>query len=432
MNQVYRGGVAPTALHCHRQRDCAQIMDRVQLLPDATGEGQSWNRAPLHKQLLLAAVFLAAFLLLDGASSASQAWEGAPACYLPVGLTLAVLLCGGLRYVPLIFISSLVAAVVNYHRPLYSWAGIPGSTTIYFAYIAGAAILRGPWRIDSRLGTLRDVGRFVLIFLGAAIVSAPLGMLTLLGDDIVHRSDALKTTLDWLASDAVSIVTFAPFLLLHVAPRVSRWLSPVAGIPLPAEVRRPTSLLQMLEMAGQAGIILVAVWLVFGWAAAMPYQPLYLFFVPVVWLAVRHGLPGATLATFAINVGMTFAAWFVQAPSGSLPRLQLAILALGLTGLCLGAVVSERRRSESALQSKTALLEAQANSTIDGILVVDERDQRLMHNQRLVELFSVPAEILADSGDWPLLSHVLTLLKEPESLPGQGALPQQPSRRDQP
>ena len=99
MNQVYWGGVAPTVLHCHRQRDCAQIMDRVQLLPDATGEGQSWNRAPLHKQLLLAAVFLAAFLLLDGASTASQAWEGAPACYLPVGLTLAVLLCGGLRYV---------------------------------------------------------------------------------------------------------------------------------------------------------------------------------------------------------------------------------------------------------------------------------------------------------------------------------------------
>ncbi len=389
-------------------------MDRVQLLPDATGEGQSWNRAPLYKQLLLAAAFLAAFLLLDGASSASQAWEGAPACYLPVGLTLAVLLCGGLRYVPLILISSLVAAVVNYHRPLYSWAGIPGSTTIYFAYIAGAAILRGPWRIDPKLGTLRDVGRFVLIFLGAAIVSAPLGMLTLLGDDIVHRPDALKTTLDWLASDAVSIVTFAPFLLLHVAPRVTRWLSPGAGIPLQAKERRPTSPLQVLEMAGQAAIVLVAVWLVFGWAAAMPYQPLYLFFVPVVWLAVRHGLPGATLATFGINVGMTVAAWFVHAPSGSLPRLQLAILALGLTGLCLGAVVSERRRSEAALQSKSALLEAQANSTIDGILVVDERDQRLMHNQRLVELFSVPAEILADSGGWPLLSHVLTLLKEPD------------------
>ena len=389
-------------------------MDRVQLLPDATGEGQSWNRAPLYKQLLLAVAFLAVFLVLDGASSASQAWEGAPACYLPVGLTLAVLLCGGLRYLPLVLISSLVAAVVNYHRPLFSWAGIPGSTTIYFAYIAGAAILRGPWRIDPKLGTLRDVGRFVLVFLGGAILSSPVGMLTLLGDDLVHRSDALKTTLDWLASDAVAIVTFAPFLLIHVAPRVSRWLTSEAGIPPPARMRPPTSTLQILEMAGQAAIVLVAVWLVFGWAAAMPYQPLYLFFVPVVWLAVRHGLPGATLATFGINVGMTFAAWFVHAPSGSLPRLQLAILALGLTGLCLGAVVSERKRSESALQSKSALLEAQANSTIDGILVVDERDQRLMHNQRLVELFSVPAEILADSGDWPLLSHVLTLLKEPD------------------
>ncbi|MGA9813635.1 MAG: response regulator [Terriglobales bacterium] len=389
-------------------------MDRVQLLPDATGEGQSWNRAPLHKQLIFAAVFLGAFLLLDHASTASQAWEGSPACYLPVGLTLAVLLCGGLRYLPLVLFSSVVAAAVNYHRPLFSWAGIPGSTVIYFAYAAGAAILRGPWRIDPRLGTLRDVGRFVLIFLGAAILSAPVGMLTLLGDDIVHRSDALKTTLDWLASDAVAVVTFAPFLLLHVAPRVNRWLTAEAGMPSPARERRPGTALQMLEMAGQAGIILAVIWVGFGWAAAIPYQPRYLLFVPVLWLAVRHGLWGATLAIFAINAGMTFAAWFVHAPSGLLPPLQLAMLALGLTGLWLGAVVSERRRSESDLQSKTAFLEAQANSTIDGILVVDDRGQRLMHNQRLVELFGIPAEVLADPGDRRLLAHVLTLLKDPE------------------
>jgi len=389
-------------------------MDRVQSLPDPTGEGQKWNRAPLHKQLLLAVVFLGTFLLLDGSSTASQAWEGAPACYLPLGLTLTILLCGGLRYLPLIFVSTLVAALVNYHRPLISWAGIPGSTIIYSAYIAGVAILTGPWRIDLKLGNLRDVGRFVLIFLGAAILSAPIGMLTLLGDGVVHRSDALKTTLDWLASDAVSIVVFTPFLLLHVAPRVSRWLTSETGVQ-PVLERRPISALGILEMAAQAGIFLAAVWLVFGWAAAMPYQPLYLFFVPVVWLAVRHGLPGATLATFAIHLGMTFAAWVVRAPVGSMPRLQLAMLALGLTGLCLGSVVSERRRSESDLQSKSAFLEAQANSTIDGVLVVDNRGQRLMHNQRLVELLSVPPDVLADTVDRRMLAHVVTLIKEPES-----------------
>ena len=48
---------------------------------------------------------LVAFLLLDRSSAASQAWAGAPTWYLPVGLALALLLCGGMRYLPLVFIS---------------------------------------------------------------------------------------------------------------------------------------------------------------------------------------------------------------------------------------------------------------------------------------------------------------------------------------
>ncbi len=356
-----------------------------------------------------------AFLFLDGSSTASQAWEGSPSCYLPIGLTLTLLLCGGLRYLPLIFISSLVAAVVNYHRPIISWAGLPGSTTVYFAYIAGAAVLRGPWRIDPKLGNLRDLGRFLLIFISAAVLSAPVGMLTLLGDGIVHRSDALSTTLIWLASDAVSIVTFAPFLLLHIAPRVSDWLTAGTCPRCLAQQRRPVSRFEILETAVQAGIILVTVGIVFNRGPLVPYQPLYLLFIPVVWVAVRHGLPGATLAIFSINVGMTFAAWFVRAPQGSMPRFQLAMLTLGLTALCLGSVVSERKRSEANLQSKTAFLEAQANSTIDGILVVDDGGQRLMQNQRLVELLSIPPEILADISDRPMLTYVVTIVKNPET-----------------
>jgi signal transduction histidine kinase/DNA-binding response OmpR family regulator len=403
---------------CHpllRERSIADESEALQTSPDGAAELPNWNRAPLYKQFLLGGFFLMAFLFLDGSSTASQAWEGAPSCYLPIGLTLTLLLCGGLRYLPLIFISSLVAAVVNYHRPIISWAGLPGSTSIYFAYIVGAALLRGPWRIDPKLSNLRDIGRFLLVFLSAAVLSAPVGMLTLLGDGIVHRSDALRTTLDWLASDAVSIVTFAPFLLLHIAPRMSDWLTPGAATHPSAQQRRPVSRLEILEMVVQAGIILVTVGVVFDWAPAIPYQPLYFLFIPVVWVAVRHGLPGATLAIFAINVGMTFAAWYIRAPQGSMPRFQLAMLALGLTALCLGSVVSERKRSEANLQSKTAFLEAQANSTIDGILVVDDRGQRLMQNQRFVELLSIPPEILADTSDRRMFTYVVTLVKNPDT-----------------
>jgi signal transduction histidine kinase/DNA-binding response OmpR family regulator len=273
-----------------------------------------------------------------------------------VGLTLALLLAGGLRYSIVVFVSSIIAAVVNYHRPLVSWCGVPGSIAVYIAYVGAVAILRGRWRIDPKLGTLRDVGRFALILLTAAIPCALFGMATLLGDGLIHRSDILKTTVDWWESDSIALISFTPFLLLHVAPRVDSWMmaGTVAKAAAPRR-RRPLTPLERLEKVAQLGSILAAIWLVFGFASAVPYQPLYILFIPIIWFAVRHGLPGAAMATFASNVGMMFAAYATHAKGAGLPRLQLAMLVLGLTGLCVGAVVTERRRAEVELGEQARL-----------------------------------------------------------------------------
>src|ERR1700730_15578323 len=321
-----------------------------QSLPTAVSSlGDGWLGALVYRQLLLGVLFGAAFLILDGSSTAFLGWEGAPPSYLPVGLALALLLCGGRRYVPAVFISSVVAGVVNYHRPILSWCGLPGSIGIYLGYVGAAAILRRRWRIDPKLGTLRDVGRYIVISLLAAILSALFGALTLLGDGRISRSDALRTAADWWATDALAIITFTPFLLVYVAPLVGCWLRSGESRPSAAWRARPSAT-QILELTAQSGFVVFAIWFVFGYAPAIPYQPLYLLFVPVIWIAVRRGLPGTILATFAISIGMTFAAWITQAQSGSLPKLELAMLALGLTVLCLGAVVTERKRAERAIR----------------------------------------------------------------------------------
>jgi len=134
-----------------------------------------------YKQFLLGLGFLSLFLLTYGSSTAFQAWEGAPPCYVPVGITVALLLYGVLRYTPLVLLSSLVAASLNYHRPLFSWCGIPGATMAYVGYFAGIRLLRKYWRIHPKLESLRDVGRFVLTLFLAELFSAVIGMLTLFG-----------------------------------------------------------------------------------------------------------------------------------------------------------------------------------------------------------------------------------------------------------
>lgn len=57
------------------------------------------------------------------------------------------------------------------------------------------------------------------------------------------------------------------------------------------------------------------------------------------------------------------------------------------------------KRAEEELRWKTAFLEAQVDSSIDGILVVNIRGQRILQNQRTADLLDIPAEIVDDEDD---------------------------------
>jgi PAS domain S-box-containing protein len=54
--------------------------------------------------------------------------------------------------------------------------------------------------------------------------------------------------------------------------------------------------------------------------------------------------------------------------------------------------VTEARKNEDLLLAETALLEAQLNSTLDGILVIDPDGKKILQNQRAVEIWKIPEE----------------------------------------
>ena len=83
-----------------------------------------------------------------------------------------------------------------------------------------------------------------------------------------------------------------------------------------------------------------------------------------------------------------------------------------LNGIILD--ITDRKEAEEALQRKTAFLEAQVNSSLDGILVVDQNQRRLLINRRLIELWSIPPHILDDVDDAALLTYVVGMTEHPE------------------
>lgn len=73
----------------------------------------------------------------------------------------------------------------------------------------------------------------------------------------------------------------------------------------------------------------------------------------------------------------------------------------------------EHKKDGERLHSKIAFLEAQVNSTLDGILVVDSQNQRILLNQQLIDIWNVPEHILDQKGDEELLRYVTDMVKEP-------------------
>jgi PAS domain S-box-containing protein len=78
------------------------------------------------------------------------------------------------------------------------------------------------------------------------------------------------------------------------------------------------------------------------------------------------------------------------------------------------ADITQRKNAEIELREKTAFLEAQINSSIDGILVVDANVRRILHNKRVVELFDIPVELMADPDQVPAREHMIKKFKHPE------------------
>jgi len=75
--------------------------------------------------------------------------------------------------------------------------------------------------------------------------------------------------------------------------------------------------------------------------------------------------------------------------------------------------IEERNRVEEELRWKTAFLEAQVDSALDGILVVDHQGTKILQNQRLNELWKIPPHIAESKVDAAQIQFVTSRAKNP-------------------
>jgi diguanylate cyclase (GGDEF)-like protein/PAS domain S-box-containing protein len=109
--------------------------------------------------------------------------------------------------------------------------------------------------------------------------------------------------------------------------------------------------------------------------------------------------------------------WLHRRKNGEVFLTEVCLTALRLSGHPTLLVnirdISQRKQAEESLLFKNALLEAQAETTIDGILAVDESDRIVLTNRQLGISFEIPDDVLRTNDDRIMREFVSDQVEDP-------------------
>lgn len=80
----------------------------------------------------------------------------------------------------------------------------------------------------------------------------------------------------------------------------------------------------------------------------------------------------------------------------------------------LARIAIERSCTQEELLRSNAMLKAQQEAAIDGILVIDENRQIASYNQRFCQLWQIPPQVVASGDEGRLLNELLSQLEDPQ------------------
>jgi two-component system, LuxR family, sensor kinase FixL len=296
-------------------------------------------------RVLLGAAFLAAYLVLEWLSFIHE-YKGVPVTPWNPGLgaVFALMLFAGARYSIVLFVGVVIAEIAVLRSSL-SWPIIIGIAGIIAVGYAGMTVLaRRVLAFDAGLGSLRDV---LLLLIGGglgATIVAVLVSLLLVADAQLDVGDLPSAALPLLVGDLIGIAVVTPLTLRlvlhtpHLSVRSLRALAP--------------------EVILYVALVTLFLWFILETESAAGFKYFYLFFLPVVVAAVRHGLDGACLGLALTQLGLVGLLRHHGYDANVFTEFQVLMLILTATGLTVGVVVTERRQAARAMREVEARLRA--------------------------------------------------------------------------
>ncbi|HZW80468.1 MAG TPA: diguanylate cyclase [Candidatus Deferrimicrobiaceae bacterium] len=340
------------------------------------------------RHVLITLSFVLLYLLLNRPEIVFFSRIGFVAWYPAIGLAMALMLGISPWYAILVCFSVALAGKVMYEQPVLSFSGTVDAAGIAGCYGAAAYALRGPLQIDPGLGRRRDVVRYLFISAVAAAGATVVGVACLIADHSITWGEYNAAVVVWFLGDAIGLVGIAPFLLVHVLPRIRRWLSPPSQLqPIRAHPKRTqVTFGALVENCAQALMILAVCWAMFA-AKDERYGHFYICFIPIIWIAMRHGVQRVVTGLLAMNFGTVVAMHVFPPTEAVFTKVGLFMLVLSAVGLTVGSEVSERHRLATAMKEQATYLDSLIQNNPLGIVVLDRQGRVELANSAFEKLF---------------------------------------------
>jgi signal transduction histidine kinase len=295
------------------------------------------------RALWLAGAFGIAYIVLDMLSGPEARYQTiAPVWHPAAGLALYSVLRGGVRALPLLAATVLVAAAITPALPAQPALSLFIGVLPVPMYMAVGTLMRrhlgGSAYFASHRGLLLWAG---LVTLGS-LFSAAVYAFMLLGPGVTGSPAWFDLLTRFTIAETAGMLVIVP--ALHCLCD--------SGLRADCLAR-----LASWETAAYAALIalVLAVGLQRPASESLVY---YLLILPLAWSAARHGMAGAVTAAIVLEAGVTIAALRPVAYPAQVPNVQMLVLTLTLSGFLIGIAVDVARQASHELRNSLRLAAA--------------------------------------------------------------------------
>jgi two-component system sensor kinase FixL len=295
--------------------------------------------------------FVAAYVAVERATFAYQLDGLGITLWSPsAGLSVVLLMGPGLAYAPFVFAASLITDFAVYAGPR-GWIA-PAATSLVLTIGLGAIALGLGGKSNNAQPRLGSVVTLLTVVPTGVLMIAVVYCSMLYATDHLSPWSYLLAIRNFWIGDTLGIITVVPAAAATLRAFSARWHAV------------PRSL--VADASGFAVALLGALWIVFGLQRAHEYQFFYLLFLPIVWIAVRRGYAGVSIALVVAHVLLVTVATLLGYAAYDFIAFQMLMLVLSATGLLLGAAVTEGRCSEERIRVQQSELARAARHALVG------------------------------------------------------------------